>query len=160
MGSIHLSQSKLWPVLVAVLGASGGACGGSSSGEPLVSGEVSGSYDGASFTMNYGFAIEHNAAYLIALGSSSINCSTIDAPDPPSGDTAAVSASTLAPGSYPNVPVQLYHNITAFTGTGSNAGQLTITQRAPTVVGTIAYSDTISNKSYALNGTFEVIMCP
>lgn len=160
MGSIHWSKSILWSALVVALGVAGAACGSSSSGEPLVAGAVSGSYDGANFTMGYGFAVKHNAAYLIAFGSSAIDCSTVNAPDPPSGDTAAISTATLAAGSYPNVFVQLYHNITAFTGTGSNAGQLTIAQSATTVAGTISYSDTISNKSYALNGSFEVMVCP
>lgn len=121
---------------------------------------MSGSYDGSNFTMHYGFAIQRNAAYLIALGSREIDCSSVNASEPPSGDSAAIPVASLAVGTYSNVLVQLYHNISGFTGTGSNRGQLAITQSSTTVAGTIAYNDTISSKSYALNGAFEVIVCP
>lgn len=160
MGSFRASHSKVGSVVAAVLVSAAAACGGSPDGEPLVSGDVSGSYEGSNFTMHYGFAIPHGTSYLIALGSKAIDCSSVKASDPPAGDSAAIATSTLAAGMYSNVLVQLYHNVSGFSGTGSNSGQLTIAQSATTVAGTIAYSDTISNKSYALNGTFEVIVCP
>lgn len=160
MEFIRASQSILSSIFVAALGITGGACGGSTGGEPLVSGAVSGSYDGANFEMKYGFATKRNASYLIALGSKAIDCSTVNAPDPPAGDAAAIAVATLDVGEYANVQVQLYHNVTSFSGAGSNAGHLTIAQSATTVAGTIAYSDMISSKSYALNGTFEVMVCP
>jgi hypothetical protein len=144
-------------VLVAAMGCGTNAV----TGEPLISGSVAGSYDGATYTIKYGLVAPHNTSFLIALGSEPINCSTLTANDPPAGDTGVMSLPALDVKAYGSVGVQLFHNINAFTGVGSNTGSVTITSSSSaSIAGTISYSDTISMKMYSLNGTFEVVRCP
>jgi hypothetical protein len=145
-------------VAVAVLGCGGGG----DAGEPLLSGSLSGDYEGHAFTPAFGFATIYSGTNLIGLGAGPLNCDSPERNDPPAGINAAFTLSTLEPGSYSSVLVNLYYNVGHFEGRGSNAGSVTITSVTDAAVaGSIAYSDVGEmGETYALSGTFEVMRCP
>ena len=96
---------KIYKMMI-LASVSAAGCGGSTiSGEPLVSGSVTGSYDGSTYTIKYGLATQRNAGFLILLGSDPIDCGTPTAADPPNGDSAAISLPALDVKSYGNVGV-------------------------------------------------------
>ncbi|MDB4958465.1 MAG: hypothetical protein JWO36_6034 [Myxococcales bacterium] len=152
---------RLYQIMI-VASASAAGCGGTTiTGEPLISGSVAGSYDGSAYAIKYGVAAPRKTGFVILLGSEPINCDSLTAADPPSGDSAAISMPALDVNHYGNVGVELLHNIGSFTGTGSNSGSVEITSsNSASVAGTVSYSDTISTKMYSLSGTFEVLRCP
>ena len=135
------------------------ACGGDSN-EALLSGSVTGTYDTTSFTVKNGVLGKAQGVDVIALSSDAFDCSTLSAANPPTGDYAAIQIPSLATGTYTGVGVNLYQNNGSFNGVASNDGTLDVTAiTADNITATITYSATLSGKSYALNGTFEVTRC-
>lgn len=139
------------------------ACGGTAViPDPIVSGTVSGSYDGADFVAVNGFVtMRSSGTYVIGFGTGPIGCGSEDMSRPPPGYSAAVSLASLSVGTYSNTFVNLIANVNGFEGAGSNDGTLTVTAvGADTLSGTISYSYTDSGgATYALSGTFEVVLC-
>lgn len=137
------------------------ACGGGVSAEPLLSGSVTGSYEGSAFTAVNGFATVSNGTPVILMGTGNLGCGSEEANSPPRGLNAAIGAPQLAVGTYENVVVQLYSNVGRFESTGSNQGTLVITSVTDeSVAGEITYSYTSDDEdTYTLMGTFEVVHC-
>jgi hypothetical protein len=162
LGCMRRPASLFASVLTLASAACGGGGRGAPAGEPVISSTVKGAYDTAPFTIKFGFVTLRPAGnYIIALGSETLDCASLDAPAPPHGDSASLSLASVDVGVYSGIQVQLFHNIGAFTSVASNTGAIGITLSSPTSVGgTVAYTDTISGKSYALNGSFEVVRCP
>ncbi|MCC6337685.1 MAG: hypothetical protein IT380_27295 [Myxococcales bacterium] len=141
---------------LALLGCGGGAA------TPLISGMVTGNYEGTMFTATNGFAAEREGkSSIIVLGTGNLNCASATAADPPMGNNGLISVASLTPGDFSNVSVQVMKNDGNWESSGSNKGTLKITAAdAAKVAGTITYSDDISGRAMALNGTFEVTRCP
>ena len=139
------------------------ACGGGDdeSGEPLVSGSVTGEWDGSSFALANGFATIFMDVPLIGVGDGPIHCGSENDNDPPSGTSAAIAVPAFEVGAYTGVFVELYHNVDEFEGVGSNAGSLTLDQVSDTsIAGSVSYDMTDENgRHFALSGTFEVVRC-
>ncbi len=139
------------------------ACGGGDdeSGEPLISGSMTGEWDGSSFTPANGFATVYNAVNLIGVGDGPIHCGSVDDRDPPSGDSAAIAVPAFEIGDYANVLIELYHNVDQFEGYGTNAGSVTIDDVTDaSIAGSVSYDTTDDDgRHFALSGTFEVVRC-
>jgi len=150
---------KSWMLLLAILCSQ--ACGGDDGGDPLLSGSVSGSYDGDAFDVAYGFATPYQGQILIALGDSNLHCGSQDAPNPPGGRSAAISVPMLEVGSYTSVFVQMFNNVGSFEGVGANSGSVELTAvSAESVSGSVSFDYTDDqSRSFTLSGTFEVINC-
>ncbi len=151
-----MTLCKVACVLALVLGA----CGGSDSGEPLISGSMTGEYDGHSFSPAFGFATLNKGAGLIAVGDGPIHCGTESANEPPSGTNALFSV-PLAVGSKSSVAVQLLRNIDSYEGVGSNTGSVTLTAVSDeAIAGTVSFDYTDSrSRHFSINGDFEVLHC-
>lgn len=138
-------------------------CGGGDdeSGEPLLSGSLSGDYDGAGFTPANGFATVLDQTPLIALGDGPIRCGTEDDNDPPSGTNAALSIPMFEAGDYTSVLVLIYQNVDEFEGTGSNVGSVSLTSVSEeSIAGSVEYEYTDDqDRHFSLSGTFDVVRC-
>jgi hypothetical protein len=148
-------------IAALVLALSLVACSGAE-GEPLVSGVLTGSYDGTEFTATNGFAAMEDGVPIIVFGSGNVRCGSQNAGSPPSGRTAAFRVPSLEVGTYGNVIVQMYENVNGFEGVGSNGGSVTISAvTTDTISGTVGYTytDTMS-RMFSFSGTFEVVNCP
>jgi len=140
------------------------ACGGEAQEhEPLISGTVTGEFEGASFTIEEGIAKDRSETNkLIVLGTDAINCGTPDQQDPPTGYFASIGLESFDVGTYSNVPIAVFENHGSFSGTGGNGGTVEISVSTTDVIaGTVAYSytDSETGDSYRLDGTFEVLRC-
>ncbi|MEW5737611.1 MAG: hypothetical protein AB1938_01730 [Myxococcota bacterium] len=135
-------------------------CGGGAA-LPLLSGSVTGNYEGTTFTATNGLAADREGkSSVILLGTGNLNCASVTASEPPSGNNGLISVASLMVGDYSNVSVQVMKNDGSWQSSGSNAGTLKITAAdTAKVAGTITYSDDISGRPMALNGTFEVTRC-
>ena len=136
------------------------ACG--SGGEALLSGTVTGSYDGEAFTVDHGFAVLHDGEPLIGLSDSDVGCGTHDDNDPPGGHTGVFSVPSFTAGTYGNVLVQLVHYEGGdFESVGSNSATVVLTAVTETSVsGTVSWSYTDGEgRVFNLTGTFEVVRC-
>lgn len=136
------------------------ACGGAN-GEPLVAGNLTGSYDGRSFTAINGFAAIEDDEEILVFGDGNVHCGSPNASSPPSGMTAAFQVPSFAVGTYDNVFVQMYNNVGSFMGVGSTGGTVTITSSTEeTIAGTVSftYTDAMS-RSFSFSGNFEVVNC-
>ncbi|MCC6999374.1 MAG: hypothetical protein IT370_32480, partial [Deltaproteobacteria bacterium] len=135
-------------------------CGSDESGTPLRSGAITAEYAGTAFTPVNGFATTYMGKSLIVVGDGPVHCGSESNNDPPSGRNASFSV-MLAAGSYSNVFVNLYENVSSFHGVGANKGTVTLTSvTAESVAGTIAFDYTADDgKHYALNGSFDVVHC-
>lgn len=137
-------------------------CGGGGGGEPLVSGSATGEYAGAAFVADTGFAMVYQGDSLIGVGDGGLDCGSVEMPDPPPGTNAAIALPSFDLGTYSNVFVNLYHNVSGFEGSGSNDGTVTITASTADVVEatvSYAYTDT-GGRVFSLDGTFAVVRCP
>jgi hypothetical protein len=149
-------------VAIAILGTALVGCGGDEDHEPLISGSVTGEFEGASFTVAEGVATVVNDTSAIVLGTDAMNCSSQDQANPPSGYFASFGLPSFEVGTYSSVLVTVYENHGDFSGRGNNSGSVEITSSSDaSVAGTVAYSytDDETQESYALNGTFEVVRC-
>lgn len=138
------------------------ACGGEQEHEPLISGDVTGSFEGTSFTIAEGVAAVVDSNHVIALGTDAINCGTPTQPTPPSGYFASIALPSFDEGVYGSVFVTVYENHGDFSGHGSNSGSVEISAvDATSLSGTVAFSYTASDtgESYSLDGTFDVVVC-
>lgn len=152
--------SRIASVLVpAVLLLSG--CGGDESGTPLRSGVLTAEYAGTAFTPVNGFATTYMGKGVVVLGDGPVHCGSESANDPPSGRNASFSITTLTPGTYGTVFVQLFENVSSFHGVGASKGNVTITSvSAESVAGMISFDYTADDgKHYAINGNFDVVHC-
>lgn len=141
-----------------------GACGSSSTpaGDPILSGSVTGSYDGHPFTATYGFATVYKNVPLIGFADAAVHCGSEAMPNPPTGSGVIASPDVIAVGSYTTASVEIYRNVGGFNAVESN-GDLEITAvDAMTVAGSISYTytDSTDGKMYSASGTFEVTHCP
>jgi len=156
-------QRPLLIVTVATLLA-GTACGGGSAGEPLVSTTLTGQFNGQSFTPAFGVATVYQGSNMIALGDGALNCASTQQNDPPMGTTATFSVPMLEVGTYSSVFVDLVqYEAQNLDGVGSNDATVMLTAvSATSVAGTIAYSytDSSTDGTYSLSGSFEVSRCP
>ena len=59
------------------------ACGGGVPAEPLLSGSVTGSYEGSAFTAVNGFATVSNGTPVILMGTGNLGCGSEEANSPP-----------------------------------------------------------------------------
>lgn len=148
--------------MMLIVGAMTGCSDDGEAGLPLVASTVTGTYAGDDFVAVNGFLVMEQGRYLIGLGDGPLTCASATAPAPPAGTNAGISLTTLDPGSYSGVFVNLYHNVGSFSGHGSNSGTVTITaSTAASVTATVDWSDTDSDgKTYRLSGGFEVSRCP
>ena len=157
-------QRPLLIVAAATLLAVPACGGGGSAGEPLLSGTLTGQFNGQSFTPAFGVATVYQGSNVIALGDGPLNCASAQQNDPPMGTTATFSLPTLAGGTYSLVYVDLIqYEGRNFDGVGSNDATVSITVVGPSsVAGTIDYSytDSSTGDSYSLVGSFEVSRCP
>jgi hypothetical protein len=137
------------------------ACGGNDGdGSALLSGSVTGSFEGTAFVVQSGVLGKTNGNDVVALGTDGIDCASITASDPPKGHFASVFPHSLTVGSQSGLVVTVYSNVDSFHGTGSSAGTLNITAiDEDSITADIAYTDTVNGKTYALNGTFQVERC-
>lgn len=136
-------------------------CGSDESGTPLRSGALTAEYAGTAFTPVNGFATTYMGKGAVVLGDGPVHCGSESANDPPSGRNASFSVTALTPGTYSNVLVQLFENVSSFHGVGANKGTVTITSvTAESVAGTIAFDYTADDgKHYAINGSFDAVHC-
>src|SRR5262249_49730516 len=146
-------------VLCVVLGAAAAGCGGGGGdqGEPLISGSLTGDYNGASFTAVNGFATIYMGSGLIGAGEADLHCGSENDANPPGGYNAAIAIPTLTAGSYPAAFVTLYGYTSGnFEGVGSNQATVTIASAtADSIAGTVEYDYTDDmSRHFALNGTF------
>lgn len=149
-------RSALCVVLCALA-----ACG-SEAHEPLISGDVTGSFEGTSFTIAEGVASVVDSNNIVALGTDAINCGTASQPSPPSGYFASIALPSFDEGVYESVFVIVYENNGDFSGHGRNNGSVEITMSDGTSLSaTVAFSHTDSDtgESYSLDGTFQVVVC-
>jgi hypothetical protein len=149
-------------VAIAILGTALVGCGGDEQHEPLISGSVTGEFEGASFTIAEGVATTASDARVIALGTDAINCGSAEQDDPPNGYFAAISLPSFDVGTYSSVLVVVYENHGNFSGHGTTTGSVEITSSsAASVAGTVAfaYTDDETDELYGLDGTFEVVRC-
>lgn len=137
-------------------------CGAGGSSLPLLSGSVTGNYDGTMFTATNGFAADRaGKSSIILIGTGNLSCASVTAADPPTGNNGLISVASLMAGDFTSVPVQVMRNDGNWESTGSSKRTLKITTAdTAKVAGTITYSDDISGRAMALNGTFEVTRCP
>lgn len=148
-------RTYAWLLLVVAAG-----CGTSPAGEPLISGTTSGSYEGDSFDIKFGVAAAYKSGFVILLSSQAINCASVTSSEPPAGEGAVLSMSSLDVNQYSGVDVEVIKNLGSFMGTGSNNGSVQLTASdATSVAGTVTYADTIDSKMYSINGSFEVTRC-
>jgi hypothetical protein len=141
-------------VLIAACGGGGGG------GEPLISGSVSGDYEGNAFTATTGFAAASEDGFAIGIGDGGLDCDSPNDDEPPPGTNAVLFLPSLATGSYTNVFVNLYYNVDEFSGHGTGGGTVEITASSATsVAGTVSWSTTATGLTYSVNGTFEVVNC-
>lgn len=129
---------------------------------PLISGSVTGSYEGTEFTADNGMAVQGSANALILLGDGNLYCGVETSDAPPTGRTAAIYfEGQLAVGDYNSVLVRIMQNVGSYEAFGSSTGSLTLTEVTDTVVaGEFSYSDTYEGEEYSASGTFEVERCP
>jgi hypothetical protein len=127
-----------------------------------MSGSLTGSYKGQAFTPMFGFAATNGTNNLVAVGDGPLNCTAVQAPDPPYGTNALISIPAFEVGTYSSRLVQILRNLGSFEGTGTNSGSVEITAvTADSVAGSVTYSYTDDqSQTYGLAGTFEVIRCP
>ena len=139
------------------------ACdGGGDAGEPLIAGSLTGEYQGASFTPEFGFASVYESTPIIGLGDGAVNCGSPERNDPPPGNTAILVMPSFDVGTHNDVFVNVYHNVGDFEGVGSGGATVTITASSDaSVAGSVSYSYTDDEaQTYAIEGTFEVVRCP
>ena len=151
---IRMATTMLACGLLALVG-----CGGDD-GEALVSGSLTGEYEGHAFTPGYGFATLYRDSGLIALGDGDIHCGSESDSEPPKG-TNAIFSVPLEAGIHSGVSVELIQNISDYHAVGTNTGTVTITTVTDqTVAGSVAfdYTDTEA-RHFAVNGDFEVLHC-
>jgi hypothetical protein len=146
------------------LGFALAACGGGGgSGEPLISGSVSGSYDGNGFTVDAGFvAAAAEGGFAIGLGDGSLDCDSINDDAPPSGSFAVAFVDSIAVGTYSDVFVNIFRNVDGLHGYGTGGGTVMITgSNATSVAGSIDWAATNSEtgEMHSITGTFEVVNC-
>jgi hypothetical protein len=140
-----------------------GACGGGG-GEPLISGTLTGEWDGESFTAVNGFASIVNETPLVALGEGDLGCGSVDDNEPPDGRNVAfgLDAAAFVVGDYSNVPVEMHHYVGGnYEGIGTNTGSVSITAvTAESISGSLAFDYTDDeSRHFTANGTFEVLNC-
>jgi hypothetical protein len=150
-------------ILVLGILASLAACGGGG-GEPLLSGTMTGEYDGQSFTAVNGFATIVEDTPLVAMGEGGIGCGSEDDNQPPGGYNVAfgLEGSVFAVGDFTSVFVEFHRNVGGdYEGFGTNVGSVSITAvTTESVSGTIAFDYTDDeSRHFAANGTFEVVNC-
>jgi len=150
---------KSWMLVVSIFGAV--ACGGDDGGDPLLSGAVSGSFDGTAFDVAYGFSTPYQGQFLIALGDRDLHCGSQDSTQPPGGRSAAISIPAAEVGTYGSVFVQMFSNVGSFEGVGTNTGTVEITDvTADSVSGSVSFDYTDDeSRHFTLMGTFEVVNC-
>jgi hypothetical protein len=151
-------------IVSGMLLAAAGCGGGAGAGEPLLSSTLAGSFKGQAFTPAFGVATVYNGSNMIALGDGPINCGSAQRNDPPAGTSAVLSVPTLDVGTYSSVFVDMiqYKGMN-LDGAGSNSATVTLTAvGASSVAGSIDYSytDSTTNDSYGISGSFEVARCP
>lgn len=142
---------------------SAGACGGGADPEPLISGSLTGDFQGSAFTPVNGFVeiyeVDGASSPVFGLGDGNLHCGSIYENEPPSG-TNAIFSVPLSAGSYSSVLIEIIQNHGNYEGHGSNSGSVTITSvTADSVAGSVSYADTIDGMTYGINGTFEVVHC-
>ncbi len=139
------------------------ACGGDgdSDNTPLISGTVTGTYDGDTFTIRNGvLGKTSGGSNVVILGTDNMSCASPKAPSPPEGNFASIAVATLEVGTYGSVLVQVYENHGDFSGAGTSSGSLTISDLTETTMaGSISFSATVDGTALALNGDFEVERC-
>ena len=148
-------------VVIAAMLAAG--CGGSAAGDPLLSGSVSGSYAGASFTPDFGFATIYQGTGLIGLADTSVHCGSEKSANPPAGHGVIISVPALAVGTYASTSVQVFSSPGGNYMSYGSSGDVTITAvTADSVAGTVSFTatDSQTGSAYAANGEFEVTNCP
>jgi hypothetical protein len=141
----------------------GGGGGAAAPGEPLVTGTLTGEYQGQTFTPAFGFATLYQGSSLIGVGDGPLNCASAQQPDPPTGTNALIDLPAFDVGSYSSVFVEIIQNKGSFAGMGANSGTVTIdSSGATSIAGSVAFSYTSSadGQHYAISGTFEVTRCP
>lgn len=129
--------------------------------EPFLGGDITGSYDGAEFAGENGFATMHEGSAIVLLGDGNLYCGAEDASDPPDGRNALLDLPAFEVGTYSNVLVRMYENIDSFEGVGTNSGSVTVTEVTETsVAGEVAFSYTDEEgRDFSLSGTFDVVRC-
>ncbi len=135
-------------------------CTGGDSGEPLLSGSMTGEYDGHSFTPAFGFATLYKGAGLIGVGDGPLHCGSESSMAPPSGTNALFSV-PLEVGSKGTVSVQMIRNVDGYEGVGANTGSVTVSAVSDeSLTGTVSfdYTDTQS-RHFLISGSFEVVHC-
>ena len=138
------------------------ACGSEEDHEPVLSGQVTGSFEGTSFTIAEGVATVVESNNVVALGTDAINCGTPAQQNPPSGYFASIVLPSFEPGIYGSVFITVYENNGSFSGHGSNSGSVEIGDfDATSVLGIVDFSHTDSDTGevYTLDGTFHVVLC-
>jgi hypothetical protein len=137
------------------------ACGSDPSGEPFLSGAVGGNFAGNRFDIRFGFVTDFEDDNLFNLGDGGQKCGSELEELPPSGNTVVFSLSSLAPGSFNGVFVEMFNNGDQFLGISSNEGTVTITSATEdSVAGSISYAHTDDeNRMYSVEGEFEVTRC-
>jgi hypothetical protein len=148
-----------WVMLVGTLLTA--SCGGDATGEPLLATTLVGSFDGFEFTPVNGFATVYEGTSLIVLGDGPVGCGSENDSLPPRGHNAALRIPALEVGTYGNVLVQLYSNVSRFEGVGENSGTVTITSVTDeSIVGEVSFNYTDDeDREFSFTGTFEVAHC-
>lgn len=156
----HPRMKFIAPLLMALTFV---ACGGDgdSDNSPLISGTVTGTFGGDTFTIRNGvLGKTSGGSNVVVLGTDDMSCASPKAPAPPEGNFASISVATLEVGTYGNVLVQVFENHDELAGKGTTAGTLTIVDLTDTTMsGTISFAATVDGTALALNGDFEVERC-
>lgn len=139
----------------------GAACGGGEDALPLLSGSVEGSYAGAAFTAENGFATMLDGDPIIGVGDGPLHCGSPASSEPPEGRNVLIVAPAFEVGVYDDVFVNLYENVDDFEAIGSNGGRLELTAVSDaSVAGTITFELTNDeDEVFTVDGSFEITRC-
>lgn len=128
----------------------------------MISGSVTGSYDGNTFTPGYGFAtLDMMGNPLIGIAEAKVHCGSEKMANPPPGSGIIISVSSFAPGSYPDAFVTVYRNANNNFNALGSMGDVTLTAGGATIAGTLTFNSTDPSTGVVAtaSGSFEVTNC-
>jgi len=144
------------PFMLALL-----ACGGDPSGDAVLSSSIGATFAGQNFGVGFGFATVVDGDNVILLGDGGFRCGAELEELPPPGHSITFQVSSLNPGTFNNVFIEMFSNSGGIDGISSSGGTVTISgSDEDSVAGGISYEHTDDeNRTFSIEGEFEVIRC-
>jgi hypothetical protein len=147
-----------FPWVVALLVACGNGSG--SSGDPLLSGTISGSFEGDDFTPSFGFATLYEGAPLIGLAEDDVHCGSESMNAPPRGNGVILSSFAFEVGSH-DAFVQVFRSAGGDYASHGSSGIIEITAITDeSIAGTVDFDSAgDGDLTYSAHGDFQVVNC-